>query len=392
MSMRMLPRKVFVGSSRSQQESQFPTESPLICLRLNLFVWERPLPPSKLCSGTMASSPTNNHSALLERKGEKVVLLITKGFLDLLVIGNQSRPDIFDLSVQRLDKLYDRVIEVDERVTIEGFTEDPERQQIDINSDAQLVEGLSGEAIRILKRPDYELIRKDLNSLWNEGYRNLSIALMHSYAYPEHEIGIAEIGQEMGFKISVSSQLQPMIKIVLRAQSATADAYLSPKIQEYLESFAKGFQGEFKDVKGSNKLLLSQSDGGLTSFKKFTGLRAILSGPAGGVVGMAKTCWEAEDGTPVIGFDMGGTSTDVSRYGGSFEYVFESTTAQVTIQSPQLDINTVAAGGGSMLFWRNGLFVVGPDSAGAFPGPACYGKGGPLTISTYRQSQKLSLC
>ncbi len=322
-------------------------------------------------------------SALLERKGEKVALLITKGFLDLLIIGNQTRPKIFDLSVRRLDKLYEKVIEVDERVTVEGFTEDPEPQKIEIASDPQLVEGLSGEAIRILKKPDNDVIRRDLQALREEGYRDLAIALMHSYAYPNHEVAIADIARDMGFNVAVSSQLQPMIRIVPRAQSATADAYLSPVIQEYLASFAQGFQGEFKDEKGANKLLLSQSDGGLTSFKKFTGLRAILSGPAGGVVGMAKTCWDAEDGTPVLGFDMGGTSTDVSRYGGSFEHVFESTTAEVTIQSPQLDINTVAAGGGSMLFWRNGLFVVGPDSAGAFPGPACYGKGGPLTISTY---------
>jgi len=284
----------------------------------------------------------------------------------------------------RLDKLYEKVIEVDERVTVESFTEDPEPQPIDIASDPQLVEGLSGEPVRILKKPDYNIVRRDLKALWDDGYRSLAIALMHSYAYPEHEVAIADIARDMGFNIAVSSQLQPMIKIVPRAQSATADAYLSPIIQEYLASFAKGFLGGFKDEEGARKLLLSQSDGGLTLFKKFTGLRAILSGPAGGVVGMAKTCWDAEDGTPVLGFDMGGTSTDVSRYGGSLEHVFESTIAEVTIQSPQLDINTVAAGGGSMLFWRNGLFVVGPDSAGAFPGPACYGKGGPLTISTYK--------
>ena len=275
------------------------------------------------------------------------------------------------------------MIEVDERVTVEGFTEDPEPKPIDIASDPQLVQGLSGEPVRVLKKPDYNVVRGDLKALWDQGYRGLAIALMHSYAYPEHEVAIADLARDMGFNTAVSSQLQPMIKIVPRAQSATADAYLSPIIQEYLAGFAKGFEGEFKDEKGANKLLLSQSDGGLTSFKKFTGLRAILSGPAGGVVGMAKTCWDAENGTPVLGFDMGGTSTDVSRYGGSFEHVFESTIAEVTMQSPQLDINTVAAGGGSMLFWRNGLFVVGPDSAGAFPGPACYGRGGPLTISTF---------
>ncbi|RDW85320.1 putative hydantoinase oxoprolinase protein [Coleophoma cylindrospora] len=338
-----------------------------------------PLDLSGVESIRMGTTVATN--ALLERKGERVALLITKGFVDLLVIGNQARPNLFDLSVKRLDKLYEKVIEVDERVTIEGFTEDPEPQPIDISSDPDLVEGLSGEAVRIIKKPDYSNVRKDLQALWDEGFRSLAIALMHSYAYSEHELTIAGIARDMGFKIAVSSQLQPMIKIVPRAQSATADAYLSPITQEYLASFAKGFQGEFKDAQNLNKLLLSQSDGGLVSFQKFTGLRAILSGPAGGVVGMAKTCWDKTDGTPVLGFDMGGTSTDVSRFDGAYEHVFESTTAEVTIQSPQLDINTVAAGGGSMLFWRNGLFVVGPDSAGSFPGPACYGKGGPLTIT-----------
>jgi 5-oxoprolinase (ATP-hydrolysing) len=302
--------------------------------------------------------------------------------IDLLIIGNQARPNIFDLSVRKLDKLYEKVIEVDERITVEGFSEDPEPQPIDITtSDADLVEGLSGEAIRILKKPDYEAIRMDLQALWDEGFRSLAIALMHSYAYPEHEVKIAEIAEEMGFNISVSCKLQPMVKIVPRAQSATADAYLSPIIQRYLEGFAKGFLGEFKDEKSSRKLLLSQSDGSLATFNTFTGLRAVLSGPAGGVVGMAKTYYDEASQIPVLGFDMGGTSTDVSRFGGTYEHVFKSTVAEVTIQSPQLDINTVAAGGGSMLFWRNGLFVVGPDSAGAFPGPACYGNGGPLTIT-----------
>ena len=320
-------------------------------------------------------------SALLERMGEPVALLITKGFIDLLVIGNQARPNIFDLSVKKLDRLYETVIEIDERITVEGFSEDPEPQPIDAASDDDLVVGLSGEVLRILKRPDYEAVRKDLQALWDSGIRSLAIALMHSYSYPEHEIKIAEIAEEMGFKISVSSQLQPMIKIVPRAQSATADAYLSPVTQNYLKGFAKGFLGEFKDEKSSRKLLLSQSDGSLTTFNTFTGLRAVLSGPAGGVVGMAKTCYDEKAQIPVLGFDMGGTSTDVSRFGGTYEHVFESTIAEVTIQSPQLDINTVAAGGGSMLFWRNGLFVVGPESAGAYPGPSCYGKGGPLTIT-----------
>jgi 5-oxoprolinase (ATP-hydrolysing) len=317
---------------------------------------------------------------LLERKGERVALLITRGFRDLLIIGNQARPSIFDLSVAKLDRLYEKVVEVDERVTIEGFAEDPEPQPIDIKSDPALVEGLTGEAIRILQKPDLEKVRKDLQSLWDEGYRTLAIAFMHSFAYPEHEAAVASIAREIGFKTSVSSELQPMIRIVPRAQSATADAYLSPVITQYLEGFRSGFKGRLEDH-NAKKLLLCQSDGGLTSFSRFTGLRAILSGPAAGVIGCAKTCYDEEEGTPVLGFDMGGTSTDVSRYSGAFEHVFETTVSQVALQSPQLDVHTVAAGGGSILFWRNGLFVTGPESAGAYPGPACYGKGGPLTIT-----------
>ncbi|KAI1268420.1 hydantoinase [Xylariaceae sp. FL1019] len=319
-------------------------------------------------------------NALLERKGERTALLITKGFRDLLVIGNQSRPKLFDLSVRKLDRLYETAIEVDERVTVEGFSENPEPEEIDIESDPELIRGLTGEPIRILKTPDLNLIKQDLQKLWDSGYRSVAVALMHSYNYPDHELVIGALAQEMGFKVSLSSQLQSMIKLVPRAQSSVADAYLSPITSNYLESFRKGFKGELKDHH-SNKLLLSQSHGGLVKFTEFTGLRAILSGPAGGVVGYAKTCYDPAEGTPVLGFDMGGTSTDVSRYGGALEHVFESTTAEVAIQCPQLDVNTVAAGGGSILFWSNGLFKVGPESAGAYPGPACYGNSGPLTIT-----------
>lgn len=319
-------------------------------------------------------------NALLERKGERTALLITKGFRDLLIIGNQARPKLFDLTVKKLGKLYEKVVEVDERVTVEGFSEDPEPQPIDVEGDPELFYGITKEPLRLLKKPDMDVVRQDLQALWDEGYRSLAVALMHSYNFPDHELAIGEEARKMGFEVSLSSQLQSMIKIVPRAQSAVADAYLSPITTNYLTSFRKGFQGELQDAH-ANKLLLSQSHGGLVTHTEFTGLRAILSGPAGGVIGYARTCFEAEDGTPVLGFDMGGTSTDVSRFGGELEHVFESTTAEISIQSPQLDVNTVAAGGGSILFWSNGLFKVGPESAGAFPGPACYGNGGPLTIT-----------
>ena len=249
--------------------------------------------------------------------------------------------------------------------------------------------GLSGEAVRILVRPTEGPIRKDLQRLYNEGFQSIAVCLMHSYTFPDHEQLIGKIAEEIGFShISLSSQLMPMIKLVPRATSAAADAYLTPEIKRYISGFEKGFAGGLgrESVrKGGGKgarCEFMQSDGGLVDVGKFSGLRAILSGPAGGVVGYARTSYDPETKIPVIGFDMGGTSTDVSRYGsGRYEHVFETTTAGITIQSPQLDINTVAAGGGSRLFWRNGLFVVGPESAGAHPGPACYRKGGPLTVT-----------
>ncbi len=173
-----------------------------------------------------------------------------------------------------------------------------------------------------------------------------------------------------------------MIKFLIRGMSATADAYLTPVVKRYIQGFSKGFEGTLESpTNRSTCCQFMQSDGGLVDFKKFSGLRAILSGPAGGVVGFARTSYDDFDQIPVIGIDMGGTSTDVSRFAGRYEHVFEATTAGVTIQSPQLDINTVAAGGGSILTWKNALFNVGPESAGAHPGPACYRKGGPLTVT-----------
>ncbi|KAL3459102.1 5-oxoprolinase [Aspergillus heterothallicus] len=318
-------------------------------------------------------------NALLERQGERVALLTTKGFRDLLVIGNQARPHIFDLSIEKLQNLYETVVEIDERVTMEEFLENPQPQPIDIASDSALVTSLTGEVVRILKTPDLGEIRAKLESLKSQGFCNLAICFIHSYLYPNHETQVAELARSMGFTVSVSSELQPTIKMVSRGNSATADAYLSPLVRKYVEGFGTGFKGGLEAI--SQKLLFMQSDGGLCLWKKFSGLRAILSGPAGGVIGYARSCFDPENGTPVIGFDMGGTSTDVSRYSGSLQHVFETETAEVALQTPQLDISTVAAGGGSILHWTNGLFAIGPDSASAHPGPACYRKGGPLTVT-----------
>jgi 5-oxoprolinase (ATP-hydrolysing) len=354
-----------------------------------------PLDTSSIDSIRMGTTVATN--ALLERKGEACALVVTKGFKDCLEIGNQSRPDIFALDIRKPEVLYKKVIEIDERVTLEDYAEDPERTSSkapELGSEeaktSKLTKGLSGETVRILKAPKEDDIRKQLKEVYDSGLKSIAVCLMHSYTYPEHEKLIGKIAQEVGFEhVSLSSQLMPMIKLVPRATSACADAYLTPTIRRYIDGFSKGFQGglgsqSVKKEQGNKgaRCEFMQSDGGLVDVAGFSGLRAILSGPAGGVVGYALTSYDPETKTPVIGFDMGGTSTDVSRYGaGRYDHVFETTTAGVTIQSPQLDINTVAAGGGSRLFWKNGLFVVGPESAGAHPGPACYRKGGPLTIT-----------
>ncbi|CDM26908.1 hypothetical protein CBS147339_3464 [Penicillium roqueforti] len=353
-----------------------------------------PIDTSLIQSIRMGTTVATN--ALLERKGEKVALVVSKGFKDCLEIGNQSRPRIFDLAIKRPDVLYEEVVEVDERVTLEDYAEDPQRNTTattlreQARAEDEVVRGLSSEAVRILKRPSEGLVRSQLNEVYDRGIRSIAVCLIHGYTFPDHEALVGRIAKDIGFHhVSLSHQLMPMIKLVPRTTSACADAYLTPAIKKYISGFQAGFEGglgsesvkQQASAKGA-RCEFMQSDGGLVDVDQFSGLRAILSGPAGGVVGYALTSYDPLSKIPVIGFDMGGTSTDVSRYGsGRYEHVFETTTAGVTIQSPQLDINTVAAGGGSRLFYRNDLFVVGPESAGAHPGPACYRKGGPLTVT-----------
>ncbi|KAJ0171556.1 hypothetical protein K1T71_013106 [Dendrolimus kikuchii] len=314
-------------------------------------------------------------NALLERKGAKMALVINKGFKDLLYIGNQARPNIFQLDIKRPGVLYTEVVEVDCRVipALEG------RCQIDkTNKNWKVVVGTTGEKMLITKELDEEVVRRDLGKLRDSGIESIAVVLAHSYTFHEHELKIGKIAAELGFKqVSLSHAITSMVRMVPRGFTASADAYLTPHIKQYIRGFAEGFSG---GLVGANVLFM-QSDGGLTPMERFNGSRAILSGPAGGVVGYAMTSYQKETGLPVIGFDMGGTSTDVSRYAGALEHVHEATTAGVTIQAPQLDINTVAAGGGSMLTFRSGLFVAGPESAGAHPGPACYRKGGPLAVT-----------
>jgi len=329
-------------------------------------------------------------NALLERKGSRTVLLTTKGFRDLLQIGNQSRPKIFDLEIQKNDLLYEEVIEVDERVRI--FRKNVNESTH--NFSANIVQGTTGENFEVLAKPDLKKVSQQLEVIFKKGIRAVAVVFFHAYAFHEHERLVGEIAHKIGFEqISLSHQVMPMVKMVARGDTTTVDAYLTPHIQNYLDSFRSGFSDNLEDT----QLLFMQSDGGLTNSKNFKGCNAILSGPAGGVVGYAMTSSISEDDTgisnsnqnlqttrhqlPVIGFDMGGTSTDVSRYGEDYELVHETETAGIRIQAPQIDIKTVAAGGGSRLFFRNGLFEVGPESVGAHPGPVCYRKGGHLALT-----------
>ncbi|KAM0816979.1 putative 5-oxoprolinase [Seiridium cardinale] len=320
-------------------------------------------------------------NALLERASTPCALVVTKGFRDLLRIGDQTRPKLFDLHIRRPETLFKEVIEIDERVTLHDSTEDSSTLRNPNRAEIDLRKGIGGEAVQILKALDIDGARTSLQSLYDKGVRSLAVTLLHSYTFPDHELEIARLASEIGFpQISLSSQIFPMIKAISRGYSATADAYLTPLTKAYVDGFRQGFVGNLEDDSGA-RCEFMQSDGGLVSWQNFSGLKAILSGPAGGVVGMSRTCYDPERKIPVIGFDMGGTSTDVSRYAGTLEHTFESITAGITIQSPQLEVDTVAAGGGSILSYKNGLFLAGPESASAHPGPVAYRKGGPLTVT-----------
>ena len=357
-------------------------------------------------------------NALLERKGARVGLLVTKGFRDLLQIGNQSRPRIFDLQIVKPENLYETVIEINERVILLKEDKDEDLPYHKSSTTATtntsnassytypIVKGITGESVLIEQKPDIESITKELQTIYDKGITSIAIVFMHAYTFPDHERLVGKLASQIGFtQISLSHEVMPMVKIVPRGYTTCADAYLTPHIIRYVKSFCSGFEGGLTNTKDNNnntsshtpKLLFMQSDGGLTPVDYFSGHRAILSGPAGGVVGYALTTYGCNvqspsnnkntnanilsKPAPVVAFDMGGTSTDVSRYDGIYEHVYETTTAGVTIQAPQLDINTVAAGGGSRLFFRSGLMVVGPESSGAHPGPICYRKNGYLAVT-----------
>ncbi len=289
-------------------------------------------------------------NALLERKGAQTVLVITKGLGDALRIGYQNRPDIFALDIRLPEMLYSHVVEVEERVSASG---------------------------EIVKPLNTERLEKDLERARAAGCTSAAIVLMHSYRYPAHEQRTEEIARCVGFEqVSVSHATSPLMKIVSRGDTTLVDAYLSPVLERYVAQVRDGLAG----VLDTSPLLFMQSHGGLARADYFHGKDSILSGPAGGVVGMVETA-KAAGYTRIIGFDMGGTSTDVSLYEGDFERTDVSTIAGFRITAPMMHIHTVAAGGGSILKYRQARLQVGPDSAGADPGPACYGRDGPLTIT-----------
>lgn len=329
------------------------------------------LPTDKIEWVRMGTTVATN--ALLERKGERIALCVTRGFRDLLQIGNQARPHIFDLTVSKPSNLYEEVVEVDERVELVL-----DKDGVDLGSSPSLVQGVSGELVKVVKPLDEEALKPLLNALLRKGISCLAVVLLHSYTFPQHEILLEKLALSLGFRhVSISSALTPMVRAVPRGFTASVDAYLTPVIKEYLS----GFMSKFDEGLGKLNVLFMQSDGGLAPENRFSGHKAILSGPAGGVVGYSQTLFGIETDKALIGFDMGGTSTDVSRYAGSYEQVIETQVAGAIIQAPQLDVNTVAAGGGSKLKFQFGSFRVGPDSVGAHPGPVCYRKGGQLAVT-----------
>jgi 5-oxoprolinase (ATP-hydrolysing) len=290
-------------------------------------------------------------NALLERQGERVALAITRGFGDALRIGYQARPDIFARHILLPSMLYARAIEIDERVGVDGT---------------------------VIVPLEEEQARTALAAAREAGIEALAIILMHGWRYPAHERRLVEIAEELGFvQISVSHEVAPLIKLIGRGDTTVADAYLSPVLRRYVDRIAAGLPSQ-------TELHFMQSNGGLAEATAFRGKDAILSGPAGGVVGMVAATavhGAAKEPMRLIGFDMGGTSTDVSHYAGRFELADESTVAGVRIRAPMMQIHTVAAGGGSVCRFDGMRFRVGPESAGANPGPACYRNGGPLTVT-----------
>ncbi len=290
-------------------------------------------------------------NALLERKGDRTLLLITQGLGDLLRIGYQNRPKLFDLNIVLPSMLYEQVAEIEERVSAQGD---------------------------VITPLDEERAAAALKNAYDNGIRAVAIAFMHGYRHTDHEARVAAIARHIGFtQVSVSHDVSPLMKLVSRGDTTVVDAYLSPILRRYVDQVSNELQ---VDSRAGSRLLFMQSNGGLTDAKLFQGKDAILSGPAGGVVGMVQT-GKIAGFEKLIGFDMGGTSTDVAHFDGVYERAFETEVAGVRMRAPMMHIHTVAAGGGSILHFDGARYRVGPDSAGANPGPACYRRGGPLAVT-----------
>ncbi len=308
-----------------------------------------PIPEGAIDTVRMGTTVATN--ALLERKGDRTVLFITRGLRDLLRIGYQNRPRLFDLDIKLPEPLYESVVEVDERVDAGG---------------------------RIVEPLDPRQVRAALSKAYGEGFRSVAVVLMHGYRFREHERRIGEMARQQGFtQVSLSHEASPLIKLVARGDTSVVDAYLSPILRRYVNRVGDALGAR----RGScRSLMFMQSNGGLADATRFQGKDAILSGPAGGVVGMVRTARDAGF-EKLIGFDMGGTSTDVCHHAGEYERSFETEVAGVRMRAPMMSIHTVAAGGGSILSFRQGRLQVGPESAGANPGPASYRRGGPLAVT-----------
>ncbi|HZJ12609.1 MAG TPA: hydantoinase/oxoprolinase family protein, partial [Methyloceanibacter sp.] len=346
---RLLTRKLLSENPQSYEDAAIAGIADLLGARRG-----RPLPSPSIAAVRMGTTVATN--ALLERKGDPVLLIVSKGFRDALEIGYQARPKIFARRIEKPSMLYARVAEVPERVQADGSIE---------------------------TALDLDATREALKAARADGISAVAIVFMHAYAYPGHERQAAALAREAGFaQISASHEVSPLVKFVGRGDTAVVDAYLSPLLRRYVDRVARALAPSTArgGEAGNARLLFMQSSGGLTSANLFRGKDAILSGPAGGVVGAVETARIAGFGK-IIGFDMGGTSTDVCHYDGVYERSFESVVAGARVRAPMMLIHTVAAGGGSILHYDEARFRVGPDSAGADPGPLSYRRGGPLTVT-----------
>ncbi|MEX0586371.1 MAG: hydantoinase/oxoprolinase family protein, partial [Pirellulales bacterium] len=335
----LLPRPPRAGEPYELASGE---EAPILAIRsvLGLPLGE-PIPPVVVRLGT-----TRGTNALITRRGARTALVTTKGFGGVLEIGYQNRPKLFELAIRKREPLFAAVVEVDERIAADG---------------------------QVLKPPDADEVRRQLVALRSQGIESLAICLLHASSCPQHEELVAAIAREAGWEeVSVSSRVAPLVKIVARGDTTTVDAYLNPVLRRYVGALRRSLAG--------SELWVLTSAGGLVAAEKFVGKDSILSGPAGGVVGFSRAAQTAGFDR-AIGFDMGGTSTDVARFDGRYELEFETEKSGVRVVAPMMAIETVAAGGGSVCRFDGVKLVVGPESAGADPGPVCYGRGGPLAVT-----------